>query len=84
MKKTKKKYNNQTEEVNKALQKQNQHRRKISNLDDKAVEIIQRNKNKRKTVMKGFALIHPTLAPAQRIFALQKFLKTKRKEQKVY
>ena len=42
MKKTKKKYNNQTEEVNKALQKQNQHRRKISNLDDKAVEIIQR------------------------------------------
>lgn len=46
MKKTKKKYNNQTEEVNKALQKQNQHRRKISNLDDKAVEIIQRNKNK--------------------------------------
>ena len=44
--KTKKKYNNQTEEVNKALQKQNQHRRKIINLDDKAVEIIQRNKNK--------------------------------------
>ena len=33
--------------------------------------------------MKGFALIYLT-APAKRIFALQKFLKTKRKAQKVY
>lgn len=64
--------------------KRNQHRRKISNLDDKGSWNSPEEQKQTKIVMKGFALIHPHPSSCKKNICITDILEDKEKKNRKY